>query len=165
MSVAVETFGFFMAALGLLMLGVTLSNSYWRVSSVYGSVITTTTIFENLWFSCATDSMGVYNCREFPSLLALSGMGWGELRGRGWREAGGGTDPRGRSGLGRQTVKGGLDQAGGAGSAGGSTLSGTVVETSSHVSPCPNATLLVVTRARTRVRLLGSVYQLCAPGR
>ncbi|XP_026371862.1 claudin-15 isoform X2 [Ursus arctos] len=74
MSVAVETFGFFMAALGLLMLGVTLSNSYWRVSSVYGSVITTTTIFENLWFSCATDSMGVYNCREFPSLLALSGM-------------------------------------------------------------------------------------------
>ncbi|XP_026371860.1 claudin-15 isoform X1 [Ursus arctos] len=73
MSVAVETFGFFMAALGLLMLGVTLSNSYWRVSSVYGSVITTTTIFENLWFSCATDSMGVYNCREFPSLLALSG--------------------------------------------------------------------------------------------
>ncbi|XP_034525841.1 claudin-15 isoform X3 [Ailuropoda melanoleuca] len=74
MSVAVETFGFFMAALGLLMLGVTLSHSYWRVSSVYGSVITTTTIFENLWFTCATDSMGVYNCREFPSLLALSGF-------------------------------------------------------------------------------------------
>ncbi|XP_027965739.1 claudin-15 isoform X3 [Eumetopias jubatus] len=73
MSVAVETFGFFMAALGLLMLGVTLPHSYWRVSTVHGSVITTNTIFENLWFSCATDSMGVYNCREFPSLLALSG--------------------------------------------------------------------------------------------
>ncbi|CAK7303399.1 CLDN15 [Vulpes lagopus] len=74
MSVAVETFGFFMAALGLLMLGVTLPNSYWRVSTVHGSVITTNTIFENLWFSCATDSLGVYSCREFPSLLALSGM-------------------------------------------------------------------------------------------
>uniref|UniRef100_A0A8C0MFI2 Claudin n=2 Tax=Canis lupus familiaris TaxID=9615 RepID=A0A8C0MFI2_CANLF len=73
MSVAVETFGFFMAALGLLMLGVTLPNSYWRVSTVHGSVITTNTIFENLWFSCATDSLGVYSCREFPSLLALSG--------------------------------------------------------------------------------------------
>ncbi|XP_064449270.1 claudin-15 isoform X4 [Mirounga angustirostris] len=74
MSVAVETFGFFMAALGLLMLGVTLPHSYWRVSTVHGNVITTNTIFENLWFSCATDSMGVYNCREFPSLLALSGF-------------------------------------------------------------------------------------------
>uniref|UniRef100_A0A8D2EQK3 Claudin n=1 Tax=Theropithecus gelada TaxID=9565 RepID=A0A8D2EQK3_THEGE len=73
MSMAVETFGFFMAAVGLLMLGVTLPNSYWRVSTVHGNVITTNTIFENLWFSCATDSLGVYNCWEFPSLLALSG--------------------------------------------------------------------------------------------
>uniref|UniRef100_A0A2K6M716 Claudin n=2 Tax=Rhinopithecus TaxID=542827 RepID=A0A2K6M716_RHIBE len=75
MSMAVETFGFFMAAVGLLMLGVTLPNSYWRVSTVHGNVITTNTIFENLWFSCATDSLGVYNCWEFPSMLALSGMG------------------------------------------------------------------------------------------
>ncbi|PNI92645.1 CLDN15 isoform 2 [Pan troglodytes] len=73
MSMAVETFGFFMAAVGLLMLGVTLPNSYWRVSTVHGNVITTNTIFENLWFSCATDSLGVYNCWEFPSMLALSG--------------------------------------------------------------------------------------------
>lgn len=76
MSVAVETFGFFLAAAGLLMLGVTLPHSYWRVSTVHGSVITTNTIFENLWHSCATDSMGVYNCWEFPSMLALSGTGW-----------------------------------------------------------------------------------------
>ncbi|XP_068422196.1 claudin-15 isoform X2 [Eschrichtius robustus] len=74
MSVAVEIFGFFMAALGLLMLGVTLTHSSWRVSTVHGNVITTSTIFENLWHSCATDSLGVYNCWEFPSMLALSGM-------------------------------------------------------------------------------------------
>ncbi|XP_004587019.1 claudin-15 isoform X1 [Ochotona princeps] len=73
MSVAVETFGFFMTALGLLMLGVTLTNSYWRVSTVHGNVITTNTIYENLWYSCATDSLGVSNCWEFPSMLALSG--------------------------------------------------------------------------------------------
>ncbi|XP_024427504.1 claudin-15 isoform X2 [Desmodus rotundus] len=73
MSVAVETFGFFLAAVGLLMLGVTLPHSYWRVSTVNGNVITTNTIFENLWHSCATDSLGVYNCWEFPSMLALSG--------------------------------------------------------------------------------------------
>nr|XP_004666256.1 claudin-15 [Jaculus jaculus] len=74
MPVAVEIFGFFMAALGLLMLGLTLANNYWRVSTVHGSVITTNTIYENLWQSCATDSMGVSNCWEFPSMLALSGF-------------------------------------------------------------------------------------------
>ncbi|XP_048224542.1 claudin-15 [Perognathus longimembris pacificus] len=73
MSLAVETFGFFLSALGLLMLGLTLQNSYWRVSTVHGNVITTNTIYENLWFSCATDSLGVSNCWEFPSMLALSG--------------------------------------------------------------------------------------------
>ncbi|XP_075421031.1 claudin-15 [Tenrec ecaudatus] len=73
MSMAVETFGFFLGALGLLLLGVTLPHSSWRVSTVHGSVITTNTIFENLWHSCATDSLGVYNCWQFPSMLALSG--------------------------------------------------------------------------------------------
>lgn len=78
MSMAVETLGYFLGALGLLMLGVTLPHSQWRVSTIHGSVITTNTIFENLWYSCATDSLGVYNCREFPSMLALSGTGvWG----------------------------------------------------------------------------------------
>lgn len=81
MPVAVEIFGFFLTAVGLLMLGVTLAHSSWRVSTVHGNVITANTIFENLWYSCATDSMGVHNCWEFPSMLALSGMGWGEPKG------------------------------------------------------------------------------------
>ncbi|KAG7464639.1 hypothetical protein MATL_G00167720 [Megalops atlanticus] len=55
------------------MVGVALPNRYWKVSTVDGNVITTSTIYENLWMSCATDSTGVSNCREFPSLLALSG--------------------------------------------------------------------------------------------
>uniref|UniRef100_A0A8C0H0T1 Claudin n=1 Tax=Chelonoidis abingdonii TaxID=106734 RepID=A0A8C0H0T1_CHEAB len=73
MAAAVEAGGFFLGTLGWGLLGVTLPNSYWRVSTVDGSVITTSTLFENLWQSCATDSTGVYNCREFPSMLALSG--------------------------------------------------------------------------------------------
>nr|XP_058894691.1 claudin-15 isoform X2 [Kogia breviceps] len=73
MSVAVEIFGFFVAALGLLMLGLTLTHSNWRVSSMDGNIITTSAIFENLWYSCASDSLGVYNCWEFPSMLSLSG--------------------------------------------------------------------------------------------
>ncbi|XP_061444161.1 claudin-15 isoform X2 [Rhineura floridana] len=71
MSMLLETVGFFLATIGWGMLAVTLFNSYWRVSSVSGNVITTSTIFENLWQSCATDSTGVYNCWEFQSLLEL----------------------------------------------------------------------------------------------
>ncbi|XP_074839242.1 claudin-15 [Carettochelys insculpta] len=70
---AVEAGGFLLGTVGWGLLGVTLPNSYWRVSTVDGSVITTSTLFENLWQSCATDSTGVYNCRDFPSMLALSG--------------------------------------------------------------------------------------------
>ncbi|XP_042328984.1 claudin-15 [Sceloporus undulatus] len=66
-----EASGFFLATLGWGMLAITLFNSYWRVSTVSGNVITTSTLFENLWQSCATDSTGVYNCWEFQSLLEL----------------------------------------------------------------------------------------------
>lgn len=56
-----------------VMVGVAIPNRYWKTSTVDGNVITTSTLYENLWMSCATDSTGVHNCREFPSLLALSG--------------------------------------------------------------------------------------------
>ncbi|TKS83877.1 Claudin-15 [Collichthys lucidus] len=73
MNATVEAFAFFLGFLSWIMVGITLPNRYWRVSSVDGNVITTSTIYENLWMSCATDSTGVHNCRDFPSLLALNG--------------------------------------------------------------------------------------------
>ncbi|XP_040202856.1 claudin-15-like [Rana temporaria] len=73
MSMIVEATGFFFGVIGSIMLGIALFDANWRVSSDDGSVIITSVLFENLWMSCATDSTGVYNCREFPSLLALSG--------------------------------------------------------------------------------------------
>ncbi|XP_053297792.1 claudin-15 [Pleuronectes platessa] len=73
MNATVEALAFFLGFLGWLMVGVALPNRYWKVSSVDGNVITTSTIYENLWMSCATDSTGVHNCRDFPSLLALNG--------------------------------------------------------------------------------------------
>ncbi|KAM9348990.1 claudin-15-like [Symphorus nematophorus] len=73
MNAIVEAFAFFLGFLAWLMVGVALPNRYWRVSTVDGNVITTSTIYENLWMSCATDSTGVHNCRDFPSLLALNG--------------------------------------------------------------------------------------------
>lgn len=70
----VEVVALILGFVGWVMVGVALPNRYWKVSTVDGNVITTSTIYENLWMSCATDSTGVHNCREFPSLLALNGL-------------------------------------------------------------------------------------------
>ncbi|XP_076828769.1 claudin-15a [Brachyhypopomus gauderio] len=69
----VEVVALLLGFLGWVLVGVAIPNRYWKTSTVDGNVITTSTIYENLWMSCATDSTGVHNCREFPSLLALSG--------------------------------------------------------------------------------------------
>lgn len=69
----------FFGFLGCLSVVVSLYNNYWRVSTTEGSVITTSTIFENLWMSCADDSSGVYNCWNFQSLLALPGKTYAGL--------------------------------------------------------------------------------------
>lgn len=53
--------------------GISLQDKYWRESSTEGSVITTSTIYGNLWMSCASDSTGIYNCYDFQSMLALPG--------------------------------------------------------------------------------------------
>uniref|UniRef100_A0A8C3XQH8 Claudin n=2 Tax=Chelydra serpentina TaxID=8475 RepID=A0A8C3XQH8_CHESE len=71
MSAALEITGFLLSLCGWLIVGATLSNSYWKISTIHGNVITTSSLFENLWKSCAEDSTGVSNCRKFDSMLAL----------------------------------------------------------------------------------------------
>ncbi|XP_031428385.1 claudin-15-like isoform X2 [Clupea harengus] len=55
--------------------GISLQDQYWKESTTDGSVITTSTIYGNLWMSCASDSTGIYNCHDFQSLLALPVLG------------------------------------------------------------------------------------------
>lgn len=74
MSILLEITGFVFTLGGWVMVGATLSNSYWKVSTILGSVITTSTLYENLWQSCAEESTGISNCRAFNTLLALPGM-------------------------------------------------------------------------------------------
>eukprot|EP00064_Thunnus_orientalis_P020737 superscaffoldBa00005874_g20882 len=73
MDPVVEVVALLLGFISWVMVGIALPNRYWKTSTVDGNVITTSTIYENLWMSCATDSTGVHNCREFPSLLALNG--------------------------------------------------------------------------------------------
>uniref|UniRef100_A0A452IEV0 Claudin n=1 Tax=Gopherus agassizii TaxID=38772 RepID=A0A452IEV0_9SAUR len=71
MSAALEITGFLLSLCGWLIVEATLPNSYWKISTIHGNVITTSRLFENLWKSCAEDSTGVSNCRKFDSMLAL----------------------------------------------------------------------------------------------
>ncbi|XP_059850490.1 claudin-15a isoform X3 [Hypanus sabinus] len=67
-----DTVSFLLGVAGWVLIAVCLGNEQWKVSTLDGSVITTSTIYENLWKSCASDSTGVYNCRDFLSLFGLS---------------------------------------------------------------------------------------------
>jgi len=73
MSTAVEATGFLLGIASWLITGAALANDYWKVSTVSGSVIISNRQYENLWHSCAEDSSGIAECRDFESLLALPG--------------------------------------------------------------------------------------------
>uniref|UniRef100_A0A672TB01 Claudin 10a n=1 Tax=Sinocyclocheilus grahami TaxID=75366 RepID=A0A672TB01_SINGR len=64
---------FLLTISGWILISSTLPTDYWKVSSVDGTVITTATFWSNLWktCTCVTDSTGVSNCKDFPSMLAL----------------------------------------------------------------------------------------------
>ncbi|XP_048845608.1 claudin-15-like [Brienomyrus brachyistius] len=73
MSTGLEVTGFMLGAASWLLTGVALANDYWKVSTYSGSVIVSNRQYENLWHSCAEDSSGVSNCRDFQSMLSLPG--------------------------------------------------------------------------------------------
>ncbi|XP_017558562.1 claudin-10 isoform X2 [Pygocentrus nattereri] len=68
-----EIMAFVLATAGWVLVSSTLPTDYWKVSSIDGTVITTATYWSNLWKTCVTDSTGVSNCKDFPSMLALDG--------------------------------------------------------------------------------------------
>uniref|UniRef100_A0A3Q0QPJ1 Claudin n=1 Tax=Amphilophus citrinellus TaxID=61819 RepID=A0A3Q0QPJ1_AMPCI len=73
MNMLIEVVALFLGFVSWIMIFISLQDQHWRESTQDGSVILTSAIYENLWMSCASDSTGAYNCREFPSLFALPG--------------------------------------------------------------------------------------------
>lgn len=69
-----EILAFILTTSGWVLVSSTLPTDYWKVSSIDGTVITTATFWSNLWKTCVTDSTGVSNCKDFPSMLALDGQ-------------------------------------------------------------------------------------------
>uniref|UniRef100_A0A3Q3XJ07 Claudin n=1 Tax=Mola mola TaxID=94237 RepID=A0A3Q3XJ07_MOLML len=76
-----EILAFILSSAGWVLVSSTLPTDYWKVSSLDGTVITTATFWSNLWKTCVTDSTGVSNCKDFPSMLALDGQPCHFLRG------------------------------------------------------------------------------------
>lgn len=73
MSTAVEATGYLMVIISLVVTAISLVNDNWKISSVSGGVIVSYRESENLWHSCAENSAGIAECRDFESLLALPG--------------------------------------------------------------------------------------------
>lgn len=70
---ALEIVALFLGFVGWILVYVSLEDNYWKESSQAESVIVTSTVYENLWRSCASASTGVYDCRDFQTLLGLPG--------------------------------------------------------------------------------------------
>ncbi|KAI5088876.1 claudin-15 [Silurus meridionalis] len=71
---AVEVMAFLLGFAGWVMSGIVIPYHFWKISTIEGNVITASLVYENLWMSCATDSTGVHNCRELPSMLGVAGF-------------------------------------------------------------------------------------------
>ncbi|KAA8579520.1 hypothetical protein FQN60_006613 [Etheostoma spectabile] len=56
---------------GWILVCSTLPTEYWTFSEVSNVVLTTTNFYYNLWKDCVSDTTGMSDCKEYPSMLAL----------------------------------------------------------------------------------------------
>ncbi|KAM3607144.1 uncharacterized protein V6R79_002274 [Siganus canaliculatus] len=69
-----EILAFTFTTSGWVLVSSTLPTEYWKVYTLDGALIlSTAAYYANLWKICVTDSTGVSDCKDFPSLLALDG--------------------------------------------------------------------------------------------
>lgn len=58
---------------GWILVCSTLPTEYWTFSEVGSIVLTTSNYYYNLWKNCISDTTGVSDCKDYPSMLALPG--------------------------------------------------------------------------------------------
>nr|URX57486.1 claudin 10d [Lateolabrax maculatus] len=56
---------------GWILVCSTLPTEYWTFSEVGSVVLTTSNYYSNLWRDCISDTTGVSDCKDYPSMLAL----------------------------------------------------------------------------------------------
>lgn len=62
---------------GWILVCSTLPTEYWTFSEVGSIVLTTSNYYSNLWRDCISDTTGVSDCKDYPSMLALPGRNSG----------------------------------------------------------------------------------------
>ncbi|XP_036946586.1 claudin-10-like isoform X2 [Acanthopagrus latus] len=56
---------------GWILVCSTLPTEYWTFSEVGSIVLTTSNYYSNLWKDCISDTTGVSDCKDYPSMLSL----------------------------------------------------------------------------------------------
>ncbi|KAJ7998658.1 hypothetical protein DPEC_G00207160 [Dallia pectoralis] len=70
-----EIVAFIMTTSGWALISSTIPTEDWKGDgSIDDSILESAIFWSNLWKTCVTDSTGVTNCKEFPSMLALDGL-------------------------------------------------------------------------------------------
>lgn len=64
---------------GWILVCSTLPTEYWTFSEVGSIVLTTSNYYSNLWRDCISDTTGVSDCKDYPSMLALPGRRQGNM--------------------------------------------------------------------------------------
>lgn len=64
---------------GWILVCSTLPTEYWTFSEVGSIVLTTSNYYSNLWRDCISDTTGVSDCKDYPSMLALPGRTQGNI--------------------------------------------------------------------------------------
>lgn len=65
---------------GWILVCSTLPTEYWTFSEVGSIVLTTSNYYSNLWRDCISDTTGVSDCKDYPSMLALPGRKRGKYQ-------------------------------------------------------------------------------------
>lgn len=66
-----EIGSFVTCVVGWILVCSTMQMEYWALSEVTSTVLTTSHFYSNLWKDCTSDSTGMTDCKQFPTLLAL----------------------------------------------------------------------------------------------
>lgn len=69
----VEIGSFVSCLCGWILVSSTLPTEYWTFSEVGSIVLTTANYYSNLWRDCISDTTGVSDCKDYPSMLGLPG--------------------------------------------------------------------------------------------
>ncbi|KAA0702400.1 Claudin-15 [Triplophysa tibetana] len=70
-SMVVQVMGLFLSVIGWCLESSSTNSAVWRTRSNAEAVMTSSSTYEGLWLSCATNSMGAIQCQRYKTVLGL----------------------------------------------------------------------------------------------